>query len=164
MAPISAQGGVFPRPKEKKAGAGGERDGVGEATPLVVVREANAATGTLPPPPQSPPAPLLSGADPEMAAAFEEGAWVSVRCVSTRKGDYRTLGPVIYTHNHHPFPHPHAPTVTASRPRRVLLTSLLALGLLVLAGLLLARLEGSSGPAQGLDGACSTYKKRVYDQ
>ena len=46
--------------------------------------------------------------------------------------------------------------MTASRPRRVVLSSLLALGLLVLAGLFLARVDSDSNSTpQGLDGACS---------
>lgn len=44
-------------------------------------------------------------------------------------------------------------TVTASRPRRMLVTSLVALALLVLAGLGMARVEKAGTPQQGLDGA-----------
>ena len=131
-----------------------------EDTPLV----------PLPPPPaggpgathqsyqqQQPPAPLLAGADPELAAAFEEGAWRRAQyghlCLGANEWIERRLGngprtqPLTLR-----FPRP-TKTVTANRPRRMLVTSLVALALLVLAGLGMARVEKAATPQQGLDGA-----------
>jgi hypothetical protein len=144
MAPSTTTAASAAFPKAQEAGSGNSSAAAArEDTPLVRTTQPQQQ------PTQSVAVPaLLPGADPEMAAAFEEGAlcmclmlWWDGPCIF----DPDFPRPITHTHHHTP--------VTASRPRRVVLTSLLALGLLVLAGLFLARVD-ETPQQQGLDGAC----------
>lgn len=69
----SAAGGFFPK-AQQPAGAGADPR---EDTPLVRTATSASATHSSSSSHSSmqPPAPLLAGADPEMAVAFEEGVW-----------------------------------------------------------------------------------------